>query len=698
MSDWDPVSLTALVWAKQVLADHGITSAPPRDRWQFATADDPRAREALSRHRLIAAVAAGISPETAAMAPSSLRSWWSTQRRTDQRQVVAHVALAARLHRHLDGAGIRALFIKGPFQAMQATGQSAARGAGDLDLIVSAADFDRALALLITAGAEPQEEPLAGPLQAKLESVHHAATLRWSGVLIDLHRRLDPAPHLMRVPFDDLWQRRNLVRLAGYDFPTLDALDTCVLAASHGCRDNWSQLRQVVDFVQLLSRVTETAPMQAVADRAQEHGVTRRLAVALAVSRILVPELPLQGVAASQLARWTWARYRTGRITIGSGSPRDSVGTFVYWTATQGQAADWTYAARRLVWFTSATTEPVVPGQPLWAYPALAPLSVSRRIVSRARADRTPTPQPDERVWALMAAAIGGNATETPADAWRQWRQQVDDFDNVTAAEISLLPLAWAHASAHGATDPAAGRLRGLQRRAAVHSATVLAAAARTQSELASRGVVSVLTGPAAAALGYPNLNRWPLLRAELWIDTADVDTALAPGRMSWARRIVGRAPIGGDQTPEVAVTWRLPDRSLRTRSLPDGHQIHWRGRTLHVAAPHFVAYHCLVQGLLAARPGAGTAALAMLDLHLLAGQSDFDDGAFAALVRSGGWGPLFAAHGGALSDVLPQRLLELLGVVASDRVVDLRESARWGRVQAAATPRAVRWGARVLT
>lgn len=207
-----------------------------------------------------------------------------------------------------------------------------------------------------------------------------------------------------------------------------------------------------------------------------------------------------------------------------------------------------------------------------------------------------------------------------------------------------------------------------------------------------------MLTGPAAAALGYPNLNRWPLLRAELWIDSGDVDGALAPGRMSWARRIVGRAPIDGDLTPEVALTWRLPDRSLRTRPLPDGRQIHWRGRTLQVAAPHFVAYHCLVQGLLATAPGAGTAGLSLLDLHLLAGQSDFDDGVFTALVRSGGWGPLFAAHGAALSDVLPPRLLELLGVMTPDRVVDVRESARWGRVQAAATPRAVQWGARVLT
>ena len=708
LSQWDSVSMTALVWCKQLLSSSGITVAPPPDLWAQATSDDLLIRAALSRHRIIPPAAAWLSDELSAPVSVGTRDWLATERKTNQRQVIAHVAAAARLQRALSEAGIKALFIKGPFQAKQATGDPAGRGSGDLDLFVEPDKYEQALETLISVGAILMDKQLSKPLAQKVAQVHHATTFLLSGISIDLHRRLDPNPDRMRLSFDTLWRERDTVQLAGVDFATLSPIDACVLVASHGCRDNWLQIRQLVDFAQSLNRIqSEGFDFSDLEQRAVEQGVARRLAVALAVTHILVPELPVQSDSAKQLAQWTWSRYRSGRVDIGARTPRHAVSMLTYSALSEEGLQGLVYSARRLIWFTSTNVDPLFPNQSLWTYPLLAPVNVVRRMLKPTRPNEIPQSRGinslDLTSREHLLLMIGMETHPSGAkEAWQKWRVLVPDFNGVTSVEISLLPIAWQKANAAGAMDPASGRLNGLQRRAYVHASAVLAEAARVQQSLADRGIRSELTGVATAALEYSNLSRWPLLRAELWIDSAERDAAIATATASTAERILGRRQFPNTSTP-IALTWRQPDRELGRFHFSDTNVIDWQGRALRVAPPHIAALHVLVRALPASRPGTGASLIALLDLHLLSQNPLFNREVFIDLRRKSVWRGLFTAHARAGIAFLPPDLIALLSdsitVQTSDASVRDRTPIQVGQdLIAHNMPRAFSLGVRALS
>lgn len=380
---WDPVALTAMVWAKWLLSQRGVTSAPPPHVLRQASADPRLVHTALARHRLVAAAARSQARPPGL--PVEVTRWLRTESRTVSLQALAHTGVASRFQHLLEAEGIPALFIKGVFQAQQVTGDYAYRGPGDIDIVVAPETFDDTVALFRDQGAVHEEYPGLPQLQARVAHVHHATSLIVGNTHIDLHRRLDPVPHLMRADFDDLWQRRDKVDIRGHSFATLGPVDAAVFVASHGAQDNWPRLRSVVDFAGALDLAVSEAGWDTVWERAQELGVGRRFSTAVQVARLLVPQLPAQGPRDVMMSRWAWSRHRHGRDLEGSGSPRDSMGSFVYWTLSQGDPRSLAYAVKRLLWLPSAMGDASLPENMWWAYPALAPINVGRRILARRR-------------------------------------------------------------------------------------------------------------------------------------------------------------------------------------------------------------------------------------------------------------------------------------------------------------------------
>lgn len=285
-----------------------------------------------------------------------------------------------------------------------------------------------------------------------------------------------------------------------------------------------------------------------------------------------------------------------------------------------------------------------------------------------------------ERLRPLLAAAWGD--PDRAGAHWQRWRTLLPDLDVIDGAEIAVVPVAWVRARSCGAVDPDEGRLRGLQRRAAVQAADTLAAASRVQRELADRGVRSALGGRAAAILSYPSGARWPTPTAELSVSRSDV-IAVSGGMAPPPRdRMMGRTLAAPDST--VMLRWRQPDRRPTPWPAPCEY-VAWQGRPLWVAPPHEVAYQSLLRGLLPLSAGDPGQAQALLDLQLLSRQPTFDAAAFAAALRASGWQSAFAAHAQRWADVFPGQLTALLG----GDIVDLRGT--WGRVQARALPAAVR-------
>lgn len=387
MTRWDPTAWSALVWAKQILGERGVTAPPPPGHRHRSFADVDRTRTALAKHRLIPA-AARTTAASAPDCPAGLQAWLDQERRTGTLQAMAHAAVSQRAQESLDRAGVPALFVKGMFQAGQSTDDYAFRGVGDVDILVPGDAFHDAIDALTAMGAVHEPSPGPPQWQERLVSVHHAATVIVGNTHIDLHRRLDPVPHLMRASFDEFWLRRDKVEIRGRSFPTLDPVDTCVFVASHGCQDNWPRLRHVVDMALALQLAVRASGWAAVWQRAVDLGVSRRLATAVEVTRLLVPELPPQDRRARVMAEWAWSRHRAGRDLEGDATPRNAMASFAYWTLSEGDPAAFGYAARRLMWLQSSMEHSRLPERLWWAYPLLMPVNVAGRIVRRSREQR----------------------------------------------------------------------------------------------------------------------------------------------------------------------------------------------------------------------------------------------------------------------------------------------------------------------
>lgn len=176
----------------------------------------------------------------------------STQRTAGVEILAAELDTALEV---LDRAGVRVLVFKGLALAAQAHGDIAARGAGDLDLLVSPEDVERAhAALTSTAWSHEPIAPQPGPAWAwrHLRSTGYELTLHGPASTIDLHWHLGPA-HGTFPPFETLWERRSLVPVGGCDVPTLAPYDALAHSAGHAAKDEWRWLRNLVDVHLLAS-------------------------------------------------------------------------------------------------------------------------------------------------------------------------------------------------------------------------------------------------------------------------------------------------------------------------------------------------------------------------------------------------------------------------------------------------------------
>lgn len=163
-----------------------------------------------------------------------------------------------------------------------------------------------------------------------------------------------------------------------------------------------------------------------------------------------------------------------------------------------------------------------------------------------------------------IASNVAAGAEEIERE-WRRWRAVRPDLAEATPAEIAVLPLAWSRAQAVGIDEPDEGRLRGLQRKAALTTSLTLARVRDAQAKLRGNGVDSVLAGGASVVLlGAALAAHRSVGSAQLWVARADVNRALRilgafpmPSSAKARVAIAGTASLAG--SPGLVVKSRLP-------------------------------------------------------------------------------------------------------------------------------------------
>ncbi len=216
----------------------------------------------IRRQRLVPVLAADLPwlASQPALAPLA-----GGLRRLHQRESQAALALqhlTLRVVGLFEQAGLPVLVLKGIPLALQSGGSAIARGRGDLDLLVPAAQLPAAVALLESAGFS---RPF-GKFPLNLTSFWGRYS-RWAGYelplrrsgpagveWIDLHWSLAPVRRPLP-SFPQLWQRRAVLKLQGQPLPTLGLADALLFAAVHAAKDNWHSLRHLVDLERLARRL-----------------------------------------------------------------------------------------------------------------------------------------------------------------------------------------------------------------------------------------------------------------------------------------------------------------------------------------------------------------------------------------------------------------------------------------------------------
>lgn len=383
-SGWNENTVLAMCWTRQILAARGLAEPPPESIWRMVNSQDSRLVKALTSHRLASAAWSTLDDNPSLLTNSETRSIIRQLAAPSRIRCLRTASVATQIDSILRDRGTPALFIKGVFQSQQCTGNFWFRGSGDLDVVVPGHAFQDAVERLTMHGGVVREGPKRTRIGAKVAEVHHATTIDFQGVTVDLHSRLDPA-HLMKVSFPEIWHRREVVMVAGQELPTLSRLDSCVFVASHGCQDNWATLRQVMDFVLAWDAALDSELPELVFETALAQGVARRLQVAIEVARVVCPALPPQSQRARMMSNWAWSRHRSGRLTRGSGRPLDAMGTFAFWMASEGHVTSYSYGLKRLAWLPSMAERSPMPERLWWLTPALSPYLLLRRLLERAQ-------------------------------------------------------------------------------------------------------------------------------------------------------------------------------------------------------------------------------------------------------------------------------------------------------------------------
>ncbi len=183
--------------------------------------------------------------------------------RRDTLRAIAHAARLARLLPILLEDGVPALVLKGLPLAARLYGNGAARGAGDIDLLIDPRHLDRAHAILLQQGFSPLSKVGLTELRPLVKDALYRAG---DGTILELHWRLSTNRHVLPWDFADLWQARDMVPVFGVTLPALPPLHLTVYLAVHGLHHGWERLRWLADIALRLNHPDHCRQALALAD------------------------------------------------------------------------------------------------------------------------------------------------------------------------------------------------------------------------------------------------------------------------------------------------------------------------------------------------------------------------------------------------------------------------------------------------
>lgn len=148
---------------------------------------------------------------------------------------------------------IHPLFLKGPILATDLYGDLSLRTSGDLDVLISIENLQKAEELILCAGYEKDEYIQSVLNDWKWRHHHFTYFHPTKGIKLEIHWRLNPAP-TMEPSFSELWKRKRIYSATSFPVYFLGIEDLFLFLVTHGARHGWSRLRWLTDIQQIVKK------------------------------------------------------------------------------------------------------------------------------------------------------------------------------------------------------------------------------------------------------------------------------------------------------------------------------------------------------------------------------------------------------------------------------------------------------------
>ncbi|HEY0727158.1 MAG TPA: nucleotidyltransferase family protein [Pyrinomonadaceae bacterium] len=238
-------------------------------------------------HGLVPLLQKHLHSLNSAPIPIDFRSRVRRQSLANAQNVLHLVGKQLKLFRLFNDSHIAVAIFKGSALAQSAYGDFSLRQAGDIDVLISRGDFDRARLLLESLGYQMTPQLTPAQLSSHLASHCEIQFVRddWFTV-VDLHWALAPKSFVFKMDTDELLSRLQPVTIAGAEIETLATEDLIVYLPMHGAKHLWRALEWISSLGELI-RSEETIAWDKVIKRAEKAYATRMLALGLRLSESL---------------------------------------------------------------------------------------------------------------------------------------------------------------------------------------------------------------------------------------------------------------------------------------------------------------------------------------------------------------------------------------------------------------------------
>jgi Uncharacterised nucleotidyltransferase len=236
---------------------------------------------AANAHGLTPLLQKQLHSLTADLTPVNVLSRLKLQSVANTQNVLHLVGKQLKVYRAFKDDDIAVAILKGSVLSQMAYGDISLRHAGDIDVLISRADFERARTTLEALGYQMTPSLTPAQLASHVRSHCEIQFVRddWFTV-VDLHWALAPKNFVFKLEADDVMSRLQRVSVAGTEIETLATEDLILYLSMHGAKHLWRAVEWITSLAELI-RGAESISWEVVVERAAKAHATRMLGLAL---------------------------------------------------------------------------------------------------------------------------------------------------------------------------------------------------------------------------------------------------------------------------------------------------------------------------------------------------------------------------------------------------------------------------------